>query len=63
MFCSRQNDIILNCEKVNCTMNCHDRYDVKNVRIISTRDSNAIGHYDWYNGIRWSNNITWTKKG
>ena len=63
VLCSKQNDSILNCETERCTMNCHDTYEIGNVRIISTRDSNAIGHFDCYGGIRWENNITWIRKG
>ena len=63
VFCSKQNVTILDCEIEECTMNCHDTYEIEDTRIISKRDSNVIGLYDWNDGIRWGNNITWIKKG
>ena len=62
-FCSRQNGSLLNCETELCTTNCHDAYEIQNIRITSKRDSNTIGNYSWLDGIHWGNNITWTKKG
>ena len=63
VLCSKKDDTILNCEKERCITNCHDAYEIENVRIISKRDSSVIGHFNWYDGIRWGNNITWIKKG
>ena len=63
VLCSKKNDSILNCEKERCTANCHETYEIENVRIVSKRDSSSIGHFNWYDGIHWSNNITWIKKG
>ena len=63
IFCSKKSVYVLNCETERCTTNCLAAYDIKNVELISQHDSNNIGHYDRYNGIRWSNNDTWTKKG
>ena len=63
VFCSKQTDNILECEKEGCTMNCHDTYDIENHRIISKRDPNVIGLFNWNDGIRWINKITWIRKG
>ena len=63
LFCSKKSDNVLNCERESCTTNCFATYEIQNIKMISQHDSNIIGHYDLYDGIRWSNNITWTKKG
>ena len=63
VLCSKKNDRILNCEKERCTTNCHETYEIENVRIISKRDSSAIGYFNRYDVILWRNNITWIKKG
>ena len=62
-FCSRQNGSLLNCETELCTTNCHDAYEIQNIRITPKRDSSTIGNYSWLDGIHWGNNITWKKKG
>ena len=65
VFCSKGKPpgTILNCEIEDCITNCRATYVIQNVEIISQRDSNDKGRYEWNEGIRWSNNITWTKKG